>query len=141
MSVRLIISGDRNWNCDDLSRRVVAQLVERFGADLILVHGDARGVDDAFAAACQARGVVHEPHPARWDDIGKGAGPRRNQEMIDAGVDFVIAVHRNLAWSRGTRDLVKRSLKAGIPVYLIDSEDGEPRRIREIPERGGGRAK
>lgn len=32
-------------------------------------------------------------------------------------------------------ELVVRALAAGIPVYLIDSEDGEPKRIREIPER------
>jgi hypothetical protein len=132
MSVRVLVSGDRHWNCADLARRVVTRLVERYGADLIVVHGDARGVDSAFAAACRARGVAHEPHPARWDDVGKSAGPMRNQEMIAAGSDFVIAVHRNLAYSRGTRDLVQRALATGIPVYLIDRDDGEPRRIHEV---------
>jgi hypothetical protein len=29
MSVRVIISGDRNWHCDALARRVIAWLVDR----------------------------------------------------------------------------------------------------------------
>jgi hypothetical protein len=131
MAMRVIISGDRNWFCPDLARRVVARLVGRFGADLIVVHGNAAGVDTAFAAACALRGVAHEPHTARWDELGKKAGPVRNAEMCAAGADFCIAVHRSLAWSRGTRDCVKRCLEAGIPVYLIDSEEGEPRRVHE----------
>jgi hypothetical protein len=135
MSVRVLISGDRNWRCGALARRVVARLADRFGADLVVVSGTAEGVDTAFAAACDVRGVAHEPHVAHWHEKGKRAGPVRNAEMVAAGADFVIAVHRSLAWSRGTKDCAKRALDAGIPVYLIDSEDGEPRRVHEIPKR------
>jgi hypothetical protein len=139
MTIRVLVSGDRNWRCGALARRVVARLADRFGADLVVVSGTAEGVDTAFAAACDVRGVAHEPHAVHWHEKGKRAGPVRNQEMVDAGADFCIAVHRSLAWSRGTKDCAKRALDAGIPVWLIDSEDGEPRRIREIPERGEGR--
>jgi hypothetical protein len=140
MAVRVLISGDRNWRCGALARRIVARLVDRIGADLVVVHGGASGVDGAFAEACDLRDATHEPHVADWQKHGKKAGPLRNQEMIDAGADFVIAVHRSLAWSRGTKDLVTRALAAGIPVYLIDREDAEPRRLCEIPGREEGRA-
>jgi hypothetical protein len=139
MAVRVIISGDRRWNCPDLARRVIARLIARHG-EVEVVQGGAKGVDAAFADAARVSGLVVHAFPADWDAYGKGAGPRRNQAMIDAGADFVIAVHRSLAWSRGTGDLVRRALTAGIPVYLIDREDGEPRRIREIPGRGEGRS-
>jgi ABC-type sugar transport system substrate-binding protein len=137
MAVRVIISGDRNWFCPDLARRVVARLVARHG-EVDIVHGNARGVDAAFADAAREAGCGVCSFAAAWDEHGKAAGPRRNQEMINEGAEFVIAVHRSLAWSRGTRDLVTRALAAGIPVYLIDSEEGEPRRLREIPERKEG---
>jgi hypothetical protein len=136
MAVRVIISGDRNWRCGALARRVITRLVDWYGTDLIVVHGNSEGVDTAFAAACALRDVAHEPHAARWHEKGNRAGPLRNAAMVAAGANFVIAVHRNLAWSRGTGDLVRRALAAGIPVYLIDAEDAEPRRIKEIPRRG-----
>jgi hypothetical protein len=138
VAVRVIISGDRNWRCGALARRIVARLVDWYGADLIVVHGNAAGVDTAFAAACALRGVAREPHAARWHEQGNRAGPIRNAAMVAAGANFCIAVHRSLAWSRGTRDLVERALAAGIPVYLIDGEDAEPKRIRKIPERREG---
>jgi ABC-type sugar transport system substrate-binding protein len=137
MVVRVIISGDRNWFCPDLARRVVARLVARHG-EVELLHGAAAGVDAAFADAAREAGLVVHAFPADWDSHGKSGGPRRNATMVAAGADFVIAVHRSLAWSRGTGDLVRRALAAGIPVYLIDGEDAEPRKIREIPERWEG---
>jgi ABC-type sugar transport system substrate-binding protein len=138
MAVRVIISGDRNWFCADLARRVIARLVARCG-EVDIVQGAADGVDRAFVEAAYDAGCGVCSFPADWDRYGKKAGPLRNQEMVDAGADFVIAVHRSLAWSRGTRDLVIRALAAGIPVYLIDGEDAEPRRIRVVPGREEGR--
>jgi ABC-type sugar transport system substrate-binding protein len=134
MAVRVIISGDRNWTCSDLARRVIARLVARHG-EVDIVQGSADGVDFAFVEAAYDAGCGVCSFPADWEKHGKRAGPLRNQEMVDAGAEFVIAVHRSLAWSRGTGDLVRRALAAGIPVYLIDGEDVVPRRIREIPER------
>lgn len=131
MSIRVIITGDRRWKCRALARRVVGRLVARHGK-VTIVHGDAEGVDAAFAYAAVLAACTVEEFPAAWGEYGKGAGPRRNQKMVDAGADFAIAVHRNLAWSRGTKDAVRRCLKAGIPVWLIDGEDAEPKRIREV---------
>jgi ABC-type sugar transport system substrate-binding protein len=139
MAVRVIISGDRNWTCHDLARRVIARLVARHG-EVDIVQGAADGVDFAFVEAAYDAGCGVCSFPADWDRHGKKAGPLRNQEMVDSGADFAIAVHRSLAWSRGTKDLVTRALAAGIPVYLIDREDAEPRRIRDIPGRGEGLA-
>ena len=44
------------------------------------------------------------------------------------GPDIVI-VHRSLL-DAGTRDLARQAIDAGIATYLIDSEEGKPRRIR-----------
>ena len=128
--MRVIITGDRNWRCQDLALNLVRRLKVRYGPDLVVVHGACRGVDTAFSNACRYLDVAEEPHPADWDGFGNGAGPKRNAEMVAAGADFAIAVHRCLDRSRGTRDCVTRAIAAGISVYLIDSETAKPRRIQ-----------
>jgi hypothetical protein len=55
--------------------------------------------------------------------------------MVAAGAQMCIAFHRRLAYSRGTKDCVRRALEAGIPAYLIDSEATEHRQLRADDER------
>jgi hypothetical protein len=58
------------------------------------------------------------------------AGPIRNAEMVAAGAGMCVAFHRFLRQSRGTKDCVRRAIEAGIPTYLVDSEEARPRRLR-----------
>jgi hypothetical protein len=134
--VRVLITGDRHWICPDLARRVVADMVARYGSGLVIVAGAATGVDRSFLDAAVGLGVAAEPHPADWERFGRGAGPIRNQVMVDLGARFALAVHRDLAGSLGTGDCVRRCLAARIPVWLIDSEAGQPRRLERIPSPG-----
>jgi hypothetical protein len=112
----------------------------------IHMHGRAPGIDASFADACDDLSVQHEPHPARWKDLeavgavvkydrrrhpyNANAGPERNAEMVAAGAEMCVALHRFLASSKGTKDCVRRAIEAGIPTYLIDSEAPVPRRLR-----------
>jgi hypothetical protein len=143
--MRVIVTGDRNWYAPELAEKVVNRLRLRFGRGLVIVHGAATGIDQSFAEACDKLGVAHEPHPARWDDLdapgavirqdkhrrryNANAGPARNAEMVAAGAGMSVAFHRRLAWSRGTNDCVRRAIEAGIPTYLIESEEASPRRL------------
>lgn len=127
--MRVVITGCRHWNAYELAEQVVNRLLARYGPGVIIVHGAATGIDAAFREACEALGVEHEPHPARWDEHGKRAGPIRNQEMVDAGAQMCIAFHRAISASKGTRDCVRRALAAGIACYLIDGDHGVPKRI------------
>jgi hypothetical protein len=128
--MRIIVCGDRAWNCPELAERVVGRLVVRYGRDkLVIVHGAARGVDADFHwAACLAR-TEREPYPAEWDRLGRRAGPIRNATMIANGASLCIAVHRFLMNSKGTKDCCLQALAAGIPTWLIYSDDGEPKRL------------
>jgi hypothetical protein len=144
--MRIIVSGDRNWNAHDLAEEVVERLLIRYGRDIVIVHGAAPGIDWAFTRACQDLSVKQEAHPARWNELdapgavirqtkdgmryNANAGPVRNVEMVAAGAGMCIAFHRHLAWSRGTKDCVRRAIEAGIPTYLIKSDEGRPRRLR-----------
>jgi hypothetical protein len=127
---RVIITGDRAWQCDELATRVVARLIERYGRErLVLVHGAATGVDSAIDRAGILARVEREPHPADWKRQGNRAGPIRNGEMVSKGADLCIAVHRFLMNSKGTKDCCRQAIAAGVPTWLIDSDDGEPRRL------------
>lgn len=129
---RVIVTGSRHWRCDEIASLVITRLLARFGVNLVVVHGAAPGVDSAFAEACNDSGVDHEPHPADWAKHGRGAGPKRNAEMVAAGAALCVAVHRDIDASRGTKDCAKRCVAAGIPVWLIDSDRVEPKRLLTV---------
>ena len=69
-------------------------------------------------------------HGHDWKGLGNVAGPARNLEMVQAGADLCIALHRSIETSKGTRDCVRQALAAGIPVYLIEDERGIPKRVQ-----------
>jgi len=58
------------------------------------------------------------PHPADWKRYGKKAGMLRNQEMLDAhpDIEMVLAFHDDLSVSRGTLDMIRRAMRAGLRV-------------------------
>lgn len=88
-------------------------------APLVIVEGGARGADH-FAKEWAILGsalkgtdqIVHEPHPAQWTKYRRAAGPRRNQEMVDSGLDLLLA----FPGGTGTRDMIRKCRKAGIEV-------------------------
>jgi hypothetical protein len=49
--------------------------------------------------------------------------------MVDAGAGVCIAVHRFLMNSKGTKDCARQAIEAGIPTYLIDSDEAKPKRL------------
>lgn len=137
---RIIVCGCRDWgvvpkNADDVNRHVVANAersafahvlglaIEDFSAtnDVKIVHGACSGADALASEYADSNGLGNEPHLADWAR-GKIAGPIRNQQIVDLGASLAIAY-----WdgeSRGTADMIKRCVKAGIPVQIV------PRKIR-----------
>lgn len=51
---------------------------------LVIVHGRCKTGADAIADTwARSRDIDCESYPAQWTRHGKGAGPRRNQRMLD----------------------------------------------------------
>lgn len=96
-------------------RQMAYAELSRIPAIATLVHGDANGADKLCAELWEGWGNVVEPHPANWKQYGKAAGAMRNQEMIDSGVDLVLA----LPGGTGTADCVARAKKAGVKVIEV----------------------
>jgi hypothetical protein len=124
----VIITGDRHWRCDSLAERVVRSLAERHGDQLTIRHGACEGVDAAFDLACLTLRVDRQPYPADWS-LGNRAGPVRNSAMVDAGAGLCLAFHRYIRQSKGTKDCTCKAIRAGIPTWLVESEDVRPVRL------------
>lgn len=81
----------------------------------VIVHGDASGADQLADKWAQVRQVAVRKHPADWTELGRAAGPIRNQEMLEQEKpDYVVA----FPGGRGTSDLVSRAREMRIPVHF-----------------------
>jgi len=123
--LRILVCGDRNWN-DSKEGHIIKSFINSLPENIILIEGEARGADRTSRECAEKRGFSDEQilrFPANWSLYKLGAGPIRNGEMMAKGKPtHVIAYHRNLINSKGTKDMVKRSLSNCVPVFVnIDS--------------------
>ena len=110
--LRIIVCGGRDYRDAAAVDRALSALDERKGIAFI-VQGAADGADRLAAEWGWAHGKKVGSFSADWQTHGKRAGPIRNQEMIDAGADGVVAFPGKC----GTADLVRRAVDAGMPVW------------------------
>jgi hypothetical protein len=114
--VRVLVCGDRNWT----EQVPIYMRLRQLPRDTVVIHGCARGADTIGGQVARSLGFKVLEFPADWDKYGKGAGPIRNQQMLDEGKpELVLAFHRNFADSKGTKDMVSRAKKANIPCEVI----------------------
>jgi hypothetical protein len=66
---------------------------------------------------------------------GKVTGPSINREMVQAGADMCVALHRSIKASERTKDGVRQALAARILVYLIEAEQAIPGRMQASDSR------
>lgn len=111
--MRVLVCGGRDYTDQDAIRRRLAELRDAH-PDAVVIHGAAPGADSWAGYIAGTLGLVVEVHSANWAKYGKSAGPIRNQEMLDSGVDLVIA----FPGGRGTQDMVSRAQIAGVEVKL-----------------------
>jgi hypothetical protein len=95
-----------------------------------LLHGAARGADQAIAAAADQLGWPQIACPAAWRDHGRAAGPIRNRQMLERSMDLAAALPLGAGLlviafpgSRGTASLVDQarrlSRRSAIPIEVI----------------------
>ncbi len=113
--MKILVCGDRNWTDYDAVYAALDALDAEAGP-VTVISGMARGADTHAANWAAATGRSLLPFPADWKRYGRGAGPVRNQQMLDEGPDLVLAFHDDLAASKGTADMVRRSERAGVEV-------------------------
>jgi hypothetical protein len=109
-----------------VDQKVITRELERFPPGTIIVHGACRGADNIAGYVAECLGFEVRRYPADWGKFGKGAGPIRNQHMLDKEhpdpkgfyIDEVLAFHEDPSLGTGTKDMIKRAEKAS-PAILV----------------------
>lgn len=114
--MRILVCGDRHWKRMDIIEREL----KKFPHGTIVIEGEAKGADTLGRFVAEKLGFEVIPFPAKWHIYGRGAGPIRNQVMIDDGrPELVLAFHENISESVGTKDMVNRARSNGIKVEIF----------------------
>lgn len=110
----VVVCGGREFH-DDLVVEITLRTAQ-VGKGTVLSHGACRGADEVSGRIAKRLGATVREFPANWDLYGKGAGPRRNAEMLaTARPDVLIA----FPGGRGTADMAGKAAKAGVRVITV----------------------
>jgi hypothetical protein len=116
--VRVLVCGSRSWEDSKYIFTKLDRLNRNLGFDAV-IEGCARGADSIAEDWAKSRSIQLNHFPAQWEEFGKAAGPIRNKQMLVEGKpELVIAFHVDLEKSKGTRNMVKLSRRAGIETLV-----------------------
>lgn len=109
------------WRALDV---IWAKIIREQGLSVpvVMLNGKCKTGFDLIAerwATNRGTGII--PMPADWKKYGRGAGPIRNQAMIDRMPAALIAA----PGGRGVAGCVAHAEKQGIPIYRIDLSQPE----------------
>jgi hypothetical protein len=122
--MRVLICGDRNWRNFHCIAYTLSYFATKHNVEVV-IEGEAKGADTLGRVAAERFGIPVLKFPALWDKHGKAAGPIRNRQMLTEGKPtLVLAFHNDIANSKGTKDMVKAAMKAGIDTRVF-TEKGE----------------
>lgn len=128
--MRVLVCGSRSFNDrDHLIQTLENFCVERglvtpedkrdeYGnylpENITIINGAAKGADQMASDWAIVNWVPFEEYPADWEKYGRSAGPIRNIQMLNTGIDVVIAFPRGEA--KGTKHMMKIAKEAGVEV-------------------------
>lgn len=118
--MKILVCGGREFSDQEVINYVLGQ----YDISLI-IQGGSTGADFLAKKYATENQIQYEEYPADWDHHGHMAGPIRNQQMIERRPDLVIA----FPGGKGTKDMIKRSLKYNIDVIEIYEFEGEYKSI------------
>lgn len=116
---RVIIAGGRDFNDYELLERSVDKLLVNITEDIAVVCGMARGADTLGEAYAKSRGYEVHYFPADWNQFGKSAGYRRNEQMAQ-NADALVAFWNGE--SLGTKHMIDLAKRYNLKVRIIRYE-------------------
>jgi len=137
-SVVIVAAGGRDLSWPQ--ERIASALLQRSGGRAVhlLLHGEARGADQAIGRAAHQLGWPVQSLPAEWGRYGRSAGPIRNRRLLEQALAEAEA-HTSPAFTAsvlviafpggpGTDSLVQQALRCSSrsPVPLVVKEVPPP---------------
>jgi hypothetical protein len=118
MNKRVLFCGGRDYT-DRATIKAWLSKVQKQGYDT-LIEGEARGADTIAREEAEKMGFTVLKFPADWTKYHRAAGPIRNKQMLTEGKpELVVAFHDDIENSKGTKNMVTISRKAGIQTIVI----------------------
>lgn len=114
--MRIMVTGGREFNNYAIAKSALEKYLSQTDT---LVHGGCRGCDLLCAKVASEIGAKVEEHKADWNKYGRAAGPIRNREMLESGIDLVIA----FPGGKGTNNAIKTAQAFGTPIVKIDQNE------------------
>ncbi len=117
--MKIIIAGGREFTQYEILKKVCDHMLSKVQdlSTITIVSGGARGVDKMGERYAQERGIPCVIFKADWDNLGKSAGYKRNQEMAD------YASHLIAFWdgkSRGTKHMIDIAKRDKLISHVAD---------------------
>lgn len=120
--MKVLVTGSRHWTDKQAIADALTNLAHRATDAMTVIHGGARGADTLAAEVAHEFGWKVVCVLADWGRLGVRAGSIRNGEMLKLEPDYVVAFP--LGESRGTRDMIRRAVKARVST-LVRQENGD----------------
>ena len=130
---RVLVTGSRTWtDVEEVETQLSLAKMTHPGR-MVVVNGMCpTGADRIAFEWAERNGVPTEKHPADWSQ-GPGAGPWRNQAMVDSRPDIVLSFNR--MQSKGTEHCTAAAEAAGLKVLrFTDDTPYEPKAPERTPE-------
>ena len=113
--MKVLVCGGRDYN----NYNRLCEYLDFLDDEIVvseIIQGGAKGADNLAKRWADSKGIPTQTFNADWQRHGNGAGPIRNQEMLDvAKPDIVIA----FKGGTGTADMVTRSKFEGLEVREV----------------------
>jgi hypothetical protein len=107
----VIITGGRDYSNKD---KIYATL-DHFKPTMIIV-GCAQGADYITIGYALEKEIPYKVYIADWNKYGKGAGPKRNREMLESNPHATVIAFKG---GRGTANCVMTAKSLGLKVYEV----------------------
>lgn len=121
----LLVAGTRTFYDYDLLSKEIKRLTARYGDNICIVSGGARGADTLAERYAKDNGLEFVEFKAEWDKYGKSAGFIRNEKMHQ----FISGFKNRgcvLFWdgkSKGTKYNIELSRKYNNQLRIVKYKD------------------
>ncbi len=120
--MKVLVFGSRKW----LSQKAVERELKKLPPGATIIHGAAPGADNIGGYVAKQLSFTVRAYPAQWGKYGKGAGPIRNQEILDKEhphldgtfFDKALCFHEDPNLGVGSADMRRRLEAADPPIPL-----------------------